>query len=149
MFGTFEIFLPHFGGVVPRILSQFDGGVGHIVAAALQTKGIIDQAKILENLTELNSIASLFYLFAVAMAIGSIAVFGNYRQGVYLLIGPALYTFMVTTTVETDGAKAQMGSYEIPNSIGKQTEFLKHIRLIDGGEKKKVCLREASVTQHG
>lgn len=136
-----EIFSPRFGGFIPHMLSQFDGGVGHIVAAALQTKGIIDQAKILENLTELNSIASLFYLFAIAMAIGSIAILGNYRQGIYLLVGPVLYTFMVTTTVETNGVMAKMGDYEIPNSIGRQTEFLRHIRLLDDkGGKKKVSL---------
>lgn len=145
-FSLLEIFQPNFGGNIPQLLSQFDGGVGHIVAAALQTKGIIDQAKILENLTELNSIASLFYLFAIAMAVGSVAVFGNYRQSIYFLIGPALYTFMVTTTVDTDGVKAKMGSYEIPNSIGRQTEFLKHIRAIDdNGGTKKVSLAYALV----
>ncbi len=135
-----------FGRWMPSMSVQLEGGVGHIVAATLQTKGIIDQAKILENLTELNSIASLFYLFAVAMAIGSVAMFGNYRQGIYLLIGPTLYTFMVTTTVETNGSVAKMGSYEIPNSIGRQTEFLKHIRSVDdNGGTKKVSLAYALV----
>lgn len=140
-FGNLE-----FSGYLPHMSAQFEGGVAHIIAAALQTKGIIDQAKILQNLTELNSIASLFYLFALAMAIGSIAIFGNYRQGIYLLIGPTLYTFMVTTTVETDGVKAQMGDYEIPNSIGRQTRFLKHIRAVDdNGGTKKVSMAFALV----
>ncbi len=121
----------------------FDGGVSHIVAAALQTKGIIDQAKILDNLTELNSIASLFYLFAIAMAVGAVAIFGNYRQGVYLLIGPALYMYMVTTKVQTDGITAKVGNYEIPNSIGKQTAFLKHIKAIGSNEDPKT--REVSL----
>lgn len=105
--------------------------MAHIVAAALQTKGVIDQAKILSDMSVLNDIASFFYVFAIAMAIGSVAVFGNYRQGLYLLVGPLLYTFMVTTTTAHNGITARLGKYEVPNSVGRQTEFLKHIKAID------------------
>ena len=75
-----QVVKPDFGGFIPSINAQFDGGVGHIVAAALQTKGIIDQAQILQNLTELNSIASLFYLFAVQAP-----RLDNYSETQYLL----------------------------------------------------------------
>ncbi len=120
--------------LIPQIGAQlFDGGVSNIVAAALETKGLVDQGKILQNLTTLNEIAGLFYLFAVIMAVGSVAVFGSYRQGLYFLLGPSLYFFMVTQTTTTNGVKAKLGNYEIPNSVSRQSAFLDQIRAIDEG----------------
>ena len=64
---------------------QYSGGVGNIIAAALETKGLIDQANILVNFREtLELIAALAWLFSIAMAIGAVAVFGHYKQGLYL-----------------------------------------------------------------
>lgn len=123
-----DTFIPNFS------VQLFDGGVSHIVAAALETKGLIDQGKILKNLTVLNELAGLFYLFAIAMAIGAVAVFGTYRQGLYFLIGPAIYTFMVTTTVPTNGVKAIVGEFEIPNSISRESRFLNRIKAISPEE---------------
>lgn len=120
---------------IPQLSSQlFDGGVSHIVAAALETKGLVDQAKILQNLSLLNELAGFFYLFAVIMAVGAVAVFGSYRQGLYFLVGPALYFFMVTQTVETNGVKAKLGDYEIPNSVSRQSRFLENIKAISPEE---------------
>jgi hypothetical protein len=113
-------------------VNPFEGGVGHIVAATLQTKGIIDQASILGQLTSLDMIATFFYLVALSLAIGSVAVFGNYRQGAYLMIGPVFYTFMVTVTTTSDGVKARLGDVEVPNSVERQTAFLEHIKAIGG-----------------
>ena len=120
---------------LPNLSSQlFDGKVSHIVAAAIETKGLIDQGKILKNLGTLNELAGLFYLFAFALAVGAVAVFGNYRQGVYFLLGPVFYTFMVTQTVETNGVRAVVGNYEIPNSRGRQSKFLKAAKTISPEE---------------
>src|SRR5690606_11204265 len=55
------------------------GGVGNLIAAALQTKGLIDQATILSKFKDtLIWIAALGWLFSICMAIGSVAVFGGY-----------------------------------------------------------------------
>jgi hypothetical protein len=110
---------------------NYQGGVGHMVAAALQTKGIIDQAKILENFEDLKMIAAMFYLFAIGMAVGAVAVFGNYQQGLYLLVGPVFFHYAVTETTEADGVATRLGGYIAPNSINSNNEFLRFIRAID------------------
>ena len=84
-------------------VQDYIGGVGNAVAAALQTKGLIDQAKILgdpEFKQILEWIAALAWLVSIATGIGAVAVFGGYRQGAYLLIGPPLFYYMITTTTE-------------------------------------------------
>lgn len=136
------------GYSLPNFSAQlFDGGVSHIVAAALETKGLIDQSKILKNLTTLNELAGFFYFFSIIMAVGAVAVFGTYRQGLYFLIGPALYFFMVTQTTETNGVKAKLGEYEIPNSVSRQSQFLSNIKAIspEEGGKAEVSLFFATI----
>jgi hypothetical protein len=120
--------------------NPFEGGMAHSVAAALQTKGIIDQGQILSQITSLDMIAAFFYLVALALAVGSVAVFGNYRQGAYLLIGPVLYTFMVTVTTQSNGVKTKLGDFEVPNSVGRANEFLQHIKAIDNGGHADISL---------
>lgn len=112
--------------------ANYEGGVGHMVAAALQTKGIIDQGKILANFEDLKSIAALFYVFAIGMGIGAVAIFGNYRQGLYLVLGPVFFQYATTVTTETNGIKTKLGGYEAANSIQANNEFLNYIRAIDG-----------------
>lgn len=134
----FELFN---GAVVLRVQENpFEGGMAHSVAAALQTKGLIDQGAILSQITSLDMIAAFFYLVALALAVGSVAVFGNYRQGAYLLIGPVLYTFMVTVTTQSDGIKTKLGEHEVPNSVGRVNEFLKHIKAIDNSGPANISL---------
>src|SRR5262245_39307195 len=54
---------------------QYRGSVGNAVSAYLQTKGLIDQAKILSDFrTSLEWIAAISWLFSIAMGIGAIAV---------------------------------------------------------------------------
>jgi len=156
---TVIAFLPAFYALIQELLSymhspailraaNYEGGVGHMVAAALQTKGIIDQGKILANFEELKSIAALFYLFAIGMGIGAVAIFGNYRQGLYLVLGPVFFQYATTVTTETNGIKTKLGSYEAANSIQANNEFLNYIRAIDGdnqGATTQVSLLFATV----
>ncbi|MCB0321989.1 MAG: hypothetical protein KDD69_00400 [Bdellovibrionales bacterium] len=115
--------------------SEYLGGVGHAVAAALQTKGLIDQAKILSDFKEsLEWIAALGWLFSIGMAIGSVAVFGGYRQAAYLLIGPPLFYWMITTTATTDGTRTVIGNREVPGGKADQSRLLNWIRAIDEGD---------------
>ncbi|HQH27407.1 MAG TPA: hypothetical protein PLP17_08430, partial [Oligoflexia bacterium] len=123
------------GAVVqPLTLNAFEytGGVANTVSAYLQTKGLIDQGKILADFEKLRWIAALAWLFAVSLAVGSIAVFGNYRQGLYLLIGPPLFYYMTTTTLETDGTQLRFGDRVVPGAPAEQKQMLTWIRTIGG-----------------
>lgn len=124
---------------VERFSAQLTGGtddlrgaVGNIVTAYLQTKGMIDQATILSKFREaMEMIAALFWLAATAMAIGSVAIFGNYRQGLYLLIGPALFYFMIDDSASTTGTQLRVGNFVQDKSEQEQSEMLNYIRAID------------------
>ena len=99
------------------------GGVGHAVAAYLQTKGMVDQATILKDFAvELETLAALFWLFAVAMALGTMSVLGDYRRGIYLLIGPALFFFMIADTAETNGTELRFWQSRSQNLSEKPDE---------------------------
>lgn len=113
---------------------EYTGSVGEIVAAALETKGLIDQGKILENSELLKTIAALGWIFSIAMAIGSVAVFGGYKQALYLLVGPAFFLFMITETTTTDGTKMRVGDRDYPNSKADQNEFLHYIHAITNAD---------------
>ncbi len=123
--------------------NQYRGAVGNAVAAYLQTKGMIDQAKILADFGDtLESIAALFWLFSAALALGAFAVFGSYRQGLYFLIGPPLFFYMITATVPTTGTELRFGKHVVPLAKGEQSELLQYIRAInaDTGETRNVSL---------
>ena len=127
--GIENIFLP---------IAQFNysGGVGNIVAATLETKGLIDQAAILANFKDvLEWIAAAAWLFSICMGLGAVAVFGNYKQGAYLLVGPPLFYYMVNTTIQTDGTKAIFGDRVVNGSIEEERNLLKWVKTIgDGNE---------------
>jgi len=113
---------------------DYNGAVGHLVSAALQTKGLVDQAYVLESLSsQIEWIAAFGWLISIAMGIASVAIFGNYRQGSYLLLGPPLFFYMITATVETDGVKSTFRAAEGQESqtIGAQRSLLEWIRAID------------------
>ncbi len=135
MIEAFDILILPLAQVQDGGALQFSGGVGNIIAAALETKGLIDQASILVNFREtIEIIAALAWLFSICMALGAVAVFGNYRQGLYFLLGPPLFYYMITTTIPTDGAKAIFGNREIANSEQQQKNILSWIRAIENDE---------------
>lgn len=118
---------------------EYKGGVASTVAAYLQTKGLIDQSAILANFRpQLEMIAAMFFLFSLALAIGSVAVFGSYREGIYFLIGPPLFFFMISETIPTNGTEMRFGKYTAPLAREDEGEMLKFIRAIDGGTDAKV-----------
>ena len=114
---------------------SYSGGIGHAVAAYLQTKGMIDQATILSQFgPHMEWIAALGWLFAIGMALGSAAVFGSYRNSLYFLLGPPLFYYMVTTTVTTDGVQLRVGDDIVPGSKKEQNEMLTWIGAISSAE---------------
>lgn len=116
-------------------VQDYRGAVSELVAATLQTKGIQDQAKILVDFREaLDWLAALAWLAAISLAVGSYAVFGEARNALYLLIGPPLFYYMITTTVQTDGVRVRVGEREVNGSVQDQNEFMRFVRLLDDGQ---------------
>ena len=133
LYTVFRTFVEVPGLSVQDGASNYNGGVGYAVAAYLQTKGLVDQAKILVDFKEaMEWIAALFWLASIGLAIGSVAVMGSYRQAAYLIIGPPLFFYMITTTIDADGTKLMVGSDVVPGSIKDQNNMLTWIGAIDG-----------------
>jgi hypothetical protein len=133
LFSAIERILFSVGDAPHFQVMDYQGGVGNAVAAYLQTKGLIDQAKILTDFREaLEWIAALAWLFSIAMAVGAIAVFGNYRQGLYLLIGPPLFYYMIDTKISTNGTELRIGDRVVEGAKADQNQMLTWIRAIDG-----------------
>jgi hypothetical protein len=118
---------------------NYTGAVGNIISAGLQTKGLIDQAAILQNFRdELEWIAAAGWLVSIVMGISAFAVFGNYRQAAYLLVGPPLFYYMITTTVQTNGVETKFGDRFTANAVSEQKKLHRWVRSIDGNEKIEI-----------
>ena len=105
--------------------SKTVGAVSELMAAALQTAGVYAQAKILVQFKEaITWIAALCFLASVTAAIASTAIFGTYRKSLYLLVGPALFYFVLDKTDSVDGVAKKVGERLIPGSVADQKQFL-------------------------
>ena len=83
---------------------------GTIVAAFLEHAGYMLQARMLEKFQSFfRDAGALIYLFAGAGAVVSVTLYGSFRAVRYLLIGPALFWFLVGPTVTTRGVLAKLG----------------------------------------
>ena len=102
------------------------GAVSELMAAALQTAGVYAQASILQNFREaLTALAGLCYLVSVCLAVSSVAIYGSYRRAPYLLIGPALFYYVILTTASVNGTTVRVGTRTVPGSVQDQIRFLR------------------------
>lgn len=112
------------------------GGVSNLMAAAMQTAGAYGQANVLNTFEQpLTQIAGLCYLAAVCAAILSAAIYGQYRNALYFLIGPALFYYAITVRTDVMGTELRIGDRRVPGSIPDQIRFLKeyaHSAQYDG-----------------
>ncbi len=90
---------------------NYIGAVSDLMAAVMQTAGLYAQSDILANYGPfMQSFGTLVYTVALIMGIVSIAVYGNYRQGVWLLVGPSMFYWLVYSTVPAPAALQRFGS---------------------------------------
>ncbi|MCB0321992.1 MAG: hypothetical protein KDD69_00415, partial [Bdellovibrionales bacterium] len=83
---------------------------GTLVGAVLEHHGYITQADFLQAFRSFFRDAGAFvYLAAGVGAVVSFAMFGSFRAARYLILGPALFWFMVGPTTETGGVLWQLG----------------------------------------
>ncbi len=101
------------------------GAVGHLIAAAMETAGVFAQAEVLQTFRGgLENLAALCYACAIAGGLLTDALFGQYRQALYFLIGPPLFFFVISTTQNVNGVEVKNGDRVTPGSIEDQIRFL-------------------------
>lgn len=110
---------------VPESGGEYIGAVGHLISALMQTSGLMAQGDVLAAFSGyLTSVGALIYVYALIVAIFSIALFGNYKQALYLFIGPVLFYWMLTATVPVQGTMVRYGSRITEGSAVSQRQFL-------------------------
>lgn len=83
---------------------------GTLVAAVLETAGYVAQANILQDFAAFFKYGgALFYVFAVIGALVSVAMFGSYRAARYLLLGPALFIFLLESRIDIGSVVWKLG----------------------------------------
>lgn len=83
---------------------------GTIIGAVLETAGYVTQSRILADFKEFFDVAGAYiYVFVCIAAILSMAVFGAYKMGLYLILAPALFHFLVGSTSNASSVAFRLG----------------------------------------
>lgn len=110
---------------IPESGEAYIGAVGQMISAVLQTAGLYTQNEVLTTMgNALISAGSLVYIVSVIAGVCSVALFGNYRAGLYLFLGPALFYFMLTSTVSAKATELRFGARSTQGSDKDQLSFL-------------------------
>ena len=92
---------------------------GTFVAAVLEQSGFLTQGRLLASFQDFfRDAGALVYFIAAVGGVLSVLMFGSFRAAQYLLIGPALYWFLVGPTVQIQGAVAKTGDGQPRGTIG-------------------------------
>lgn len=106
------------------------GGVGNLIAVILETAGLHAQADILLYFQPaFKSVGALFYIWAIVGALFSVAVWGNYKKGLFLLVCPPLFWWMLQTHEKTRGAVHMFGDRILESSEELKNEILDSNKL--------------------
>ncbi|MCC6952990.1 MAG: hypothetical protein IT290_02615 [Deltaproteobacteria bacterium] len=94
---------------------------GTLVAAVLETAGYVAQAEILASFQDfLDSVGLFLFILSAIGGLTSIAIFGSYRNGLYLLLAPPLFYVMISTFAVSNGVYWQIGGGSPRNAFGEQ-----------------------------
>lgn len=109
-----------------------------LISAVMETAGYISQERILDNFQQFFQAAGVFvWVFGALIALTSIAVFGAYRMGIYFLMGPIIFYFLVSYRTESAGVVWQLAD-EKARSVdsGPTTAAIasKEVRVLASGE---------------
>lgn len=97
------------------LTSESAGMAGKAVGAAMETLGLYAQAQILNSFQDVfSSLGALIFTCSALGAIISVAVFGNYRQALYLVLGPALFWWMLGARQPVTQTLYQRGGRFLP-----------------------------------
>lgn len=94
------------------------GSVSTLVGAAMESAGHLAQSRMLDMLNRpgADNLAGLLFLISIIGAVITVAVGGSYRLGKWLLVGPAIYFFLIATRVPSQGASWRFADRERPMS---------------------------------
>src|SRR5262249_46302140 len=85
---------------------------GSFVAAVLEQAGYLAQERFLDEFTEngfFSAARAFIYVLGGVGGIISMIVFGSFRAARYLLLGPALFWFLIQPRVDYDGVIWKIG----------------------------------------
>jgi len=122
---------------------------GTLVGAILETSGYIAQQHILNDFSGfLQYTAAHLYAVAVFAALIALVMFGSVRMARYLLLGPAIFWFLIAEQSETEGvlwtmhgsqsipvldlASEVSAEEDVPESIKISTTFLWYTSMVSG-----------------
>lgn len=97
---------------LPQVDFDTIGSVGSVIGAALESSGHYLQSEVLQILDSGlgTSLGAFIFVMGAVSAIFIYAVGGNYKYGLWFLVGVPLFFFIVNTRVPSTGARWQMGS---------------------------------------
>ena len=86
---------------------------GTFIAAAMEQAGYIAQSRFLVDFRDFfREAGALVYILGAIGGIVSVVVFGSFRAARYLVLGPALYWFLVGPTSPSEGVIWKIGGGE-------------------------------------
>lgn len=119
------------------------GAAGVLITAVLESAGYLAQSNILVWFDKFWTYGgALIYLCAIVGGVLSIAIFGSYRWGRYLLIAPALFWFLTNTTEEISFVTWKLGgskAVKVDSIVGRA--------LIDRDEELRKELQRSNAGQ--
>ncbi len=85
---------------------------GTVIAAAMETAGYISQAQILGDLNNmLEALGGLVYLCCVISAVLIASLSGRYPAALWLVLGPAIFFFLIRAESSAAGVEWQFGTF--------------------------------------
>ena len=98
-------------GCVKKPLNVVGASSGTLAAAALETAGYRAQSIVVRDLHQmLRGIGGLIFIGSAISGIITVALLGSYKVGSWLFVGPALFYFLIGSTVTSSGAEWQVGA---------------------------------------
>jgi len=122
---------------VPENAEATTGYASEMVSAVLETLGLLAQSQVLDDIGPL--ITSLGVLAFILGAIGgvlSVALYGNYKSALVLLVSPALFLWLLQARVPATGVGWAVGSHVIeknPNRLLSLFHINDAATYTDGG----------------
>jgi hypothetical protein len=114
-----------------------------LIAAVLEHQGYMTQARFLADFQDFfRDAGALVYLMSGVGAVISVAMYGSFRAARYLLVGPALFWFLVGPTTQTEGVHWKLGD-------GPYRGILRHDGKGEADADRKEILEKLNQTGQG
>lgn len=98
---------------------MYIGSAGALIAATMETAGHLLQSKMLDTINGPygRGLGALIFLIGILIALITTSLGGKYKFGLWLLLGPGLFYFVLGLRVDSSGANWKFGSSQYETSI--------------------------------